>query len=233
MNSSSSGGGGEDSPRENECIEYEGDSETPERSLYPDVEVFGDKNEDINIPIQKVKINGRIFDIGVDTLNEVVERAEVTRNPEAEFYNPVKDENGENDGIFWYGGGYSANGSSEGTQAFIEVFDYKDIAVDLDTIDPLDNTKNWYIRSVYSSLETTKDDWAVEYRCGSKNGIKVGMTREEIEKSFGGRKGGTSKGYTYYANTYAALFINYNDKDIATEMYLFADYDWAKIQYNK
>lgn len=202
--------------------------DTPAMVYSPDVEIFGDKNIADTIAICTVSINGEKFSLAEETVDTLVSRAGIRQNTNYTYLNPFE-ENDKYDGIFWYGKGYGiyTNAKDEakrftGTHVFIEGLESTSVAGDVDpTVEGA-----YRIRSVYSSADATKNDFAVSYI----GGIKVGTLKKDIEDKLGA--GGITKGYTYYANQLGALVIKYDENEMASEIYLFVNYDDVPIEYH-
>lgn len=228
---SGSGGGNKKTSRTGDGTteeEYYQDEDAPAEVISPDVTIYGEKNEPTAMGLEFVTINGVRVDIRKETVDSFIEKMELRQNKDCTFFNPYETE-GFNDGIFWYGKGYGRyqNAADEsqrftGTHVFIEGLEGRYIASEVDpTVED-----GYKIRSIYSSVGATKDDFSVEFI----GGIKVGTAKSEVEKLLGGG-GNVSGAFTYYADDSNALVIRYGEDDTITEIYLFNDFDYAPIEY--
>lgn len=220
-NSSPSGGNG--NPKNFE------EKELPKEIYTPDIEIYGDKNIGDTIALYNVKVNGKIMDIRSETVDTFVSKAGIKRDANSAYENPFEEKEEEYDGIFWFGGGYGVYTNAQdaskrftGTHVFIEGAENGFVAAEVDA----GIEGRYSIRSVYSNINTEKNDFEVIFA----GGIKCGMTRSEVEKIIGS-KGNDSKGYVFYANKENALLIHYNKDDVAEEIYLYNDFDDMPILY--
>lgn len=207
--------------------EYYEDPDTPAEVFSPDIIIFGNKNMSDSASLCSVTVNGKTLSITDETVDTFIDKAEIRQNKACSFLNPFETDDSY-DGIFWYGKGYGVYSNTvdeakrfTGTQVFIEGLDYTSVAGEVDP-----SVEGAYrVRSVYSSIGATKDDFTVSYA----GGIEVGMSKADIESKLG--KASETKGYAYYANSSGALVIRYDKNDTAAEIYLFADYEDIPIEY--
>lgn len=202
----------------------------PQEIISPDVEIFGERNVSNGLALYNIKVNGQVIDIRGETIDSFVEMAGIKRNTDCSFFNPFEEDSRVHDGVFWFGGGYGVctNTKDEslsftGTHIFIEALEGRNIATEVDP----ENKDRYKIRSVYSSIAMSKDDFDIEFA----GHIKCGSKRSDVEAALG--KGNTSRIYTYYSNAENAMFIRYGEDDTATEIYLFNDFDYAQIKYSE
>lgn len=214
--------------------EYYVDEEAPVEIPTPDVIIYGEQNMSNETELWKIKLNGKYLDIRSDTLDKFIKTADIKQNKKASFFNGAKEDE---DCIFFYGKGYgvfrNAQDESkrfEGTLLFLEGLEQGNIAT---VVDPTIKD-HFKIRCAYSSVGATKSDYNIEFA----NGVYTGMKRSEVEELLG--SGDKTRGMVYYANKDNCLVIRYDIKDedgeesaddIATEIYLFNDFEEAPIQY--
>lgn len=186
-----------------------------------DIIINGEKNHHWG-GLRWVKVNGYDFDdiYITEHLDLFMECAQVKKTDKV-HYNPSDD----NDGVFFYGNGYGA----EGIDGCLYVEVVPVIMGSLPSTDEVDLSKPegyYLIRSLYAN-EDTPEELGVTFA-----GIKIGDSKEKIEKLYGA--GGNTNGYTYYADKEGALLLTYDEDDKVKEMYLFVDYkDYLKIKYTE
>lgn len=169
-----------------------------------DILINGEKNVSNSQPLLMVTVNGYDDDNltigGSDKLDTLVKCIGLKRNDDKLHYNPDDDD----DGVFWYGQGY--NSSSKDGCVYIEAVPITEGTVKPTDIDPSQREGYYRVRSLYVNNEV--GDIEVSF-----SGVKVGMTKADVEKRFADA-GGETSGYTYYANDNGALLLSYNDDDV-------------------
>lgn len=215
-NSNKSGNGQNGSGNKNDNKDK---SDTASEEVENDIIINGERNHHWG-GLRWVKVNGYEFDSIYITkhLDLFMDCAQVQKTDKI-HYNPSDD----NDDVFFYGNGYSA----EGIDGCLYVEVVPVIMGSLPSTDEVDLSKPegyYLIRSLYAN-EDTPEELGVTFA-----GIKIGDSKEEIEKLYGA--GGNTNGYTYYADKEGALLLTYDEDDKVKEMYLFIDYeDYLKIKY--
>ena len=194
-------------------------SDVAREEVENDIIINGERNHHWG-GLRWVKVNGYEFDSIYITkhLDLFMDCAQVQKTDKI-HYNPSDD----NDDVFFYGNGYSA----EGVDGCVYVEVVPVIMGSLPSTDEVDLSKPegyYLIRSLYAN-EDTPEELGVTFA-----GIKIGDSKEKIEKLYGA--GGNTNGYTYYADKEGALLLTYDEDDKVKEMYLFIDYeDYLKIKY--